>query len=246
MPPSVVVLHGGPGAAGEVAPLAEELAQLGYGVLEPFQTADSVSGQVEELRGAIEQACQPPVSLVGWSWGAWLGCLLTARHSALVEHLILVGSGPFEASYAERISQIRLSRLSEQEHVEYQALTDGLGDPENTGRLLQLFDKMDGYLPDDTPQPHVEIDAAIHDAVWREASEMRRTGELLEIASTIRCPVTAIHGDWDPHPPEGVRQPLSSFLPDFTFTLLEKCGHKPWREVCAKDAFFRELMKAIH
>mgnify|MGYP001123742900 CR=1 FL=1 len=36
-PYNIVVIHGGPGAPGEMAPVAKDLP-LDYGVLEPFQT----------------------------------------------------------------------------------------------------------------------------------------------------------------------------------------------------------------
>ena len=47
-PFSIAVIHGGPGAAGEMAPVANELASS-WGILEPLQTAMSLQGQVEEL-----------------------------------------------------------------------------------------------------------------------------------------------------------------------------------------------------
>jgi len=53
-PYHVAVLHGGPGAAGEMAPVAREIASAG-GVLEPLQTATSLPGQIEELRMVLEQ-----------------------------------------------------------------------------------------------------------------------------------------------------------------------------------------------
>jgi pimeloyl-ACP methyl ester carboxylesterase len=67
----VAVIHGGPGAPGEVAPVGRKLGTK-YGVLEPFQTADSVSGQVEELADCLKTHGSPPLTLVGYSWGAWL------------------------------------------------------------------------------------------------------------------------------------------------------------------------------
>jgi len=54
-------------------------------------------------------------------------------------------------------------------------------------------------------------------------------------------PVTAIHGDYDSHPAEGVRLPLFSVLKNFQFILLEKCGHTPWNERYARDQFFGVL-----
>jgi pimeloyl-ACP methyl ester carboxylesterase len=70
---------------------------------------------------------------------------------------------------------------------------------------------------------------------------MRRSGELLELGKQIQCPVVAIHGAVDSHPAEGVREPLSSVLPDFRFHLLERCGHTPWMERQVRDEFYRLL-----
>jgi hypothetical protein len=45
-PFNVAVIHGGPGAPGEMAPVARELSS-GWGVLEPFQTVSFLEGQVK-------------------------------------------------------------------------------------------------------------------------------------------------------------------------------------------------------
>src|SRR5215217_6631121 len=66
----VVVVHGGPGAAGEMGPVAQRLGHA-RGVLEPMQSATTVYGQVDELRMAVESLSAPPVVLIGHSWGAW-------------------------------------------------------------------------------------------------------------------------------------------------------------------------------
>ena len=71
---------------------------------------------------------------------------------------------------------------------------------------------------------------------------MRQDGRLLAFAENIRCPVVAIHGDYDPHPITGVREPLSAKLRDFRCIEIKNCGHKPWIERQAKDRFY-ELLK---
>lgn len=109
---SVAVIHGGPGAPGEMAPVARELSQL-WGVLEPLQTEASLEGQVGELKGVIERYADLPVTLVGFSWGAMLSFICGALHPSLVKKLILVGSPPFEEKYATRILETRLGRLTE-------------------------------------------------------------------------------------------------------------------------------------
>ena len=77
-PFTVAVVHGGPGAAGGMAEVARGLSSA-TGVLEPLQTADSVTGQVEELRKVLEEDAALPVTLIGFSWGAWLSTIQPAR-----------------------------------------------------------------------------------------------------------------------------------------------------------------------
>ena len=47
-PFTVAVVHGGPGGAGEMVPVAKKLSDY-FGVLEPLQTEYSLEGQVQEL-----------------------------------------------------------------------------------------------------------------------------------------------------------------------------------------------------
>ncbi|VVB72184.1 Uncharacterised protein [uncultured archaeon] len=90
-----------------------------------------------------------------------------------------------------------------------------------------------------------QCDAEIYHSVWCEASRLRHEGELLKLGKKIRCPVFAIHGDWDPHPAIGVYEPLQSVLDDFHFILLKDCGHMPWIESRAKDEFYSILLESI-
>ncbi|WP_152563416.1 alpha/beta fold hydrolase, partial [Ruegeria halocynthiae] len=241
-----VVMHqGGPGGAGEAEPFARELGHMGYDVLEPFQTRQSVGGQVDELRSQIEQYCEPPVLVIGWSWGAWLGCLLAAQHEDLVRALILVGSGPLEARYTEAIRTTKKVRLSDEEQAELLTLRSMAESPTDAARFIELSDMADTYSRDTSAQPNVVFDEVIHKAVWPEADGMRKDGSLLEAISTIRCPVLAIHGDYDPRPSEGVRLPLQAALPSAEFVEIKRCGHKPWQEIYAKDEFYRLVEKTI-
>jgi DNA-binding NarL/FixJ family response regulator len=75
-------------------------------------------------------------------------------------------------------------------------------------------------------------------AKGQDAAELRNSGRLLELGKQLRCPVTAIHGDYDPHLAEGVQQPLAEILQSFRFILLKNCGHKPWIERQARDGFY--------
>lgn len=251
-PFSVVVVHGGPGAPGEMKPVAEELSK-NFGVIEPLQTKSSVDGQIEELKKVIEEQTNSPVYLIGWSWGAWLSYLLTARYPNLVKKLILVSSGPFEASYAQGIMNTRLERLSEQEkkRVEeiIQLLQNGKADDVVFNEFGDLMNKADSYDPiphkDDGDIEKSEVQSEIYEKVWSEADELRRSGKLLEYGKTITCPVVAIQGNYDPHPSDGIEKPLSIILKNFRFYQLQNCGHHPWFEKEAKSKFYDILIREL-
>jgi pimeloyl-ACP methyl ester carboxylesterase len=249
-PHNVVLVHGGPGAPGEMAPVAKELSSR-HGVLEPLQTRATLEGQVEELHGLLEESGELPVTLVGYSWGATLSYVFTARNPSCVRKLILVSSGVFEDTYVERIKNNRLKRLNEQERALLEELIDMMNDGDTQekndafAQLGVLLDKADSY----DPLPH-ESDAIAfqHDIfknVWDDAEALRSSGELVKMGKDISCPVVAIHGDFDPHPYEGILSPLSRVLPDFRLILLEKCGHHPWYERYAKDEFYTALKREI-
>lgn len=247
-PFTIAVLHGGPGASGEMAPVARELSSI-RGVLEPLQTAASLDGQVRELREVLKENADLPITLVGWSWGAWLGFIFAARHHSSVKKLILVASAPFEEKYAANIMQTRLNRLKEGERAEALSLVKALNDPaiedKDTplARFGELISRADSYDPLPYDSELLECRFDIYRNVWEEASEMRSSGRLLELGKKIRCPVIAIHGDYDPHPYEGVKTPLSHILRDFRFILLEHCGHRPWVERAVRDRFYKVLKK---
>jgi pimeloyl-ACP methyl ester carboxylesterase len=191
------------------------------------------------------------VTLIGFSWGAFLSWIFSARYPSLVGKLILVSSPPFEERYAASITKTRLDRLNAAERSEAQALIRQLEDPDSgnknpllarLGLLLSRADTCDP-APAEDETFHCQYD--VFRGVWDEACTLRQNGGLLRMARSITCPVVAIHGDWDPHPHEGVNEPLSRECPDFRFILLAKCGHRPWIERQASEAFYEALVREI-
>lgn len=248
-PLGIAVIHGGPGAGGEMAPVAREL-QADWGVLEPLQTKTTLERHVSELKAVLETSANLPAVLIGFSWGAWLSFIVAARYPSLVQKLVLVGSGPFEHKYLRDIGVTRLSRLSENERGEYESIIRKLGGPYTEGkasafaRLGALASKTDEYDPIDPEPDEPDVNGGQSNefhAVLKEGQEMRKTGKLLDLGNRIQCPIVAIHGDYDPHPAEGVRGPLSAVLKSFRFVLLENCGHKPWIERQARGKFYATL-----
>jgi pimeloyl-ACP methyl ester carboxylesterase len=249
-PFTVAVIHGGPGAPGEMAPVARELSSV-TGILEPFQTETTLEGQVQELRSVISEHAILPVTLVGFSWGAFLSWIVTARYPDLVKNLVLVSSPPFEEQYAAMITQTRMSRFDKAGRAEVQALLAQMANPaaDDKNALLAklgtLLARADAYDPANVSDEGFHCQYDIFRGVWDEAAELRRKQAILRMSREIRCPVLAIHGDYDPHPAAGVKDPLVKALPDFRFVLLENCGHRPWSERTASEMFYKTLVGAI-
>jgi pimeloyl-ACP methyl ester carboxylesterase len=245
-PFSVAVVHGGPGAPGTMALVARRLSR-NHGILEPLQTADSVDGQVEELAIQLKQWGESPFTLIGSSWGAMLSFILAARFPGLVGKLIMVGSGPFEASNAEDLMAVRLKRLQPEDRGTVISMINILADDRKKDKdealrmLGDLCTKADAYNPVSLDTEALAVNAGIYEKVWPQVEELRACGRLLALGRQIKCPVVAIHGDYDPHSAVGVEQPLSRVLTDFRFILLPHCGHLPWIEREARDLFFEIL-----
>ena len=248
-PYQIALVHGGPGAPGEMAPVAQELSTK-WGVLEPFQNARTIAGQIAELRSVIEMHGDRPMTLIGFSWGAWLTALYAATQPQDVAKLVIIGSGSFEEKYISDMHATRLERLSVGETRELSDLLEIISSQRQGAkrafrRAGQLFSKADAYDPLPAQSEILDYQVDVYQSIWPEAAELRRSGKLLASAARIQCPVVAIHGDHDPHLAEGVRVPLETVLPDFRFILLERCGHKPWIEQHARNHFYAILHEEL-
>ncbi len=249
-PYSLVVAHGGPGAAGSAKPLCEALGKT-HGVLEPFQTEKSVLGQIDELRRVIEAHATMPVILIGHSWGAMLGFMFTATYPNLVKKLILVSSGMLEEGHQDNLHKNRERNLTPEETTELASLRARFATPEKEGmddafrRFGRLMDKVDSYRPIEIPIDDSHYRYAVFASIWPEAHAMRKRGEMIAMGEKITCDVVAIHGDQDPHPGYAIKASLENVIDNPRFYALKDCGHTPWKEREAKDAFFAMLAKEL-
>ncbi len=249
-PYKIAVIHGGPGAPGEMAPVARWLA-MQQGVLEPLQTADSLAEQVAELRSVLEAQVDPPLVLIGFSWGAWLSLITTAEYPELVKQLILISTPAFENRYERQTLRTRLDNLTSHQREELQRLLAALKtapdrqQKELFARLGALTEQADSYALQEHDSEVLAYQYNIFKKVWPAAQKLRASGELLNYARRINCPVSAIHGDYDPHPAAGVEGPLRKILKNFRFLQLKKCGHKPWIERYAKADFYPILSQEL-
>ena len=249
-PFNIAVIHGGPGARGEMMPLAKELSTL-YGVLEPLQTKTSLGEEIKELLLVLKKNGNRPMILIGHSWGALFSYIFAAQYPLLVKKIILIGSGCFEEKYSKNIMKTRLDRLNKREKAEVFSLMEILKDPtvEDKNVILTRFGKLISKADSNSPlhydNKELECNFQIYQGLWEDTEKIRHKGTLLNLRKHIQCPVVAIHGDYDPHPSEGVKEPLSCIVKDFRFIVLEKCGHYPWMEKNAKDDFYNLLKKEM-
>ncbi|NLH80785.1 MAG: alpha/beta hydrolase [Phyllobacteriaceae bacterium] len=248
-PWSVVAVHGGPGACGELAPLAARLDRR-FGVLEPWCTAPSVDGQIAEIAAAVAETDR--AVLIGHSLGVWTTTLFAARHPERVAGLIWIGAPPFDGAAAEAILPTRLACLDAVDRAEVAALAARLsadpdgGDPTVLGRLGRLFARTDAWDPaaaEDDGTVAFRVD--VFRAVWPEGAALRATGALRRALSRLAHPVVAFHGDHDPHPIEAIAGLAEAIPGGLTLHRLDRCGHSPWREPAVRDRFLAALEREI-
>lgn len=254
--PTVVVLHGGPGAPGSAAGLAKALGEH-FHVLEPLQRRSgqvslTVSQHVEDLRAIAPR----PVAIVGWSWGAMLGLSFAARYPQGVSALVLVGCGTYderarslfrsrleqrlEASGRDLVATLRDRLASESEPGARDAILGELG---AAYMRAESYDVIQGT---DDGSAGIPADDAGHVETWSDVLRLQRENIEPAAFSAIAARVLMIHGDVDPHPGPATHDTLRKFIPTLEYIPLERCGHEPWRERHARDRFVEAIRQWLY
>ncbi|MBD5548376.1 MAG: alpha/beta hydrolase [Lachnospiraceae bacterium] len=246
-PYKIVLVHGGPGAIGLLKRCAQELTELSQiGVVEAIQSKYSIAELIEELYNQIKDNCSDKVSLVGHSWGAWLAALFTEKYPELIEHLILIGSGPLEDKYVSEIGARRFQNLSEEDGAIFQRLIDNQATDEDMEKIPDILERSDNYCLENREKHKADkADSEMHNKVWNEAAKLRTSGELLTSFKNVKSKIYLIQGQFDPHPVKGVTIPLQENGVTCKTYILGKCGHSPFMEKYAKDEFYKILIQAI-
>ena len=238
---TVLVLHGGPGAPGSAAGLARALAGP-FRVLEPLQRRSggaplTVARHVADLAEVVAR-CPTPPALVGHSWGAMLALVFAAAHPARVRAVALVGCGTFDAASRAELARRIEARLDGATRARMAALDPRRdADLAAWGALLGAATGVD-LLPEEAP---ARCDARGHRESWGDMLRLQEEGILPAALAAWRGPTLMLHGDGDPHPGEMIRDTLRAVSPHLTWIGLARCGHEPWRERGAREAFLRAL-----
>lgn len=246
--PKVVVLHGGPGAPGSAVGLARGLADR-FSVWEPLQRrAGSIPLTVSQHVTDLAEVMPAQAAVVGWSWGAMLGLSFAARFPDRVQAIALVGCGTYGAAerelYRDRMNQRlgpegrnRMGSLAQQlESTPASPAMDQLlaemGRLATTAQSYELLDEANDDLPPD---------ARGYRETWQDVLRLQRDGVEPASFGAIRSPVLMLHGDDDPHPGTDICGTLKRVIPQIDYVGFARCGHIPWRERHARQAFLRAL-----
>jgi pimeloyl-ACP methyl ester carboxylesterase len=246
--PLVIVLHGGPGAPGYMAPVARGLEDR-FRVLEPLQRGSgpeplTVATHVEDLHELILSRRRPGErpALVGSSWGAMLALAYAAAHPADAGPLVLVGCGTFDTTARGRMREILDERMDAEFKAEIERIESEIEDPderlEAVGRHLLPIYSVDPAFDEREGEP---CDDRAHRETWDDMIRCQEEGLYPAAFAAIESPVLMLHGAFDPHPGRMIRDGLRPLLPDLEYVEWERCGHYPWTERHARDDFFRVL-----
>jgi pimeloyl-ACP methyl ester carboxylesterase len=246
--PRVVVLHGGPGAPGYMAPMARELGKR-FRVLEPLQRGSggeplSVASHVADLHEVIETlcGCERP-ALVGHSWGAMLVLAYAAEHPGRARALVLVNCGTFDEE-ARSVFRANLeARKDDALREKLARLPEEIADDNaRLSKTLELLLPLYAYDVEAAEMEFVECDARAFEETWNDMLRLQQEGVYPTAFAGIGEPVLMLHGAADPHPGEMVRRTLQRYLPQLEYREWEKCGHFPWAERRARAEFFRTVI----
>ena len=242
----VFVLHGGPGAPGSAAGLAEALGDS-FRVFEPLQRLSSnvpltVAQHVSDLSDAISGAAfDEKPAIVGHSWGAMLALVFAAEYPERVSAVVLVGSGTFDRESRAEYQRLRRERMTDELRARVEEISARApNENERRARVHAAMDSME-TVNRIGEVPLLSVDAKGNRETWEDMLQLLESGMYPAAFSAIRCPVLMLHGAYDPHPGELIRRSLVAHMPRLEYREFEQCGHEPWVERYARDEFLRVL-----
>lgn len=248
--PMVIVLHGGPAAVGEAAPIARGLADC-FRVIEPWQRGSgdqplTVARHVADLHYVVEahsNVVRP--ALVGESWGAMLALAYAAAHPVSAGPLVLIGCGTFDKLSRAKIQEILEERMDDDLRERLERLSKEFPNPadQQTKRyeLTQALYTYDSIVSDHEEVVEEPFDIRAHTETWNDMVRLQEEGVYPAAFSAISSPVLMLHGAYDPHPGQLIRMSLKPYLPQLEYREWERCGHSPWVERFVHDEFFAAL-----
>ncbi len=245
--PEVIVLHGGPAAAGEAAPIACGLSRM-FRVFEPFQRGSgdktlTVADHIEDLHRLVQDISDDRrPAIVGESWGAMLALAYASAHPDSVEALVIIGCGTFDKQSRQMMDSTIESRLDEVRRAKLHSLSNDYPDPDQLLRArYELTAKAYDYdpIPNNEQMELIEpFDMRAHTETWNDMLLLQEEGIYPSMFKNIKSPALMLHGAYDPHPGQMIYASLKTHVPQLEYHELASCGHSPWNERQARKEFF--------
>jgi pimeloyl-ACP methyl ester carboxylesterase len=249
--PMVIILHGGPAAVGEAAPIARGLSDS-FRVLEPWQRGSghiplSVSAHIADLNEVIDSRCAGEwIALVGESWGAMLALAYAAAYPDRAGAIVLIGCGTFDKVSRLQMQERVNARIGDDLRRRLKQIERSIPDPqERLKRRYELTGTLYDYDPIETERIDGELpplDMRAHTETWSDMLRLQEESVYPAAFAAIRSPVLMLHGVYDPHPGRMIYSSLRSHLPQVEYHEWEHCGHRPWIEREVRAEFF-DLMR---
>ena len=245
--PIVIVLHGGPAAIGEAAPVARGLSSR-FVAVEALQRGSgpeplTVARHVEDLRQLVEgmESDRRP-SIVGESWGAMLALAYASAYPDSVAAIVLAGCGTFDKASRARMNETIESRIDGGLRRRLQLLAQEYPDPGDRllaeKRLMETVYTCEPIAEDEQLELVEPFDTRANRETWNDMLRLQEDGTYPGAFSTITSPVLMLHGDYDPHPGRMIYESLKAHIPRIEYHELKNCGHSPWKERHARKEFF--------
>jgi pimeloyl-ACP methyl ester carboxylesterase len=225
-----------------MAPVARGLADS-YRVVEPFQRGSSherltVARHVADLHQVVTfyaRCCHP--ALLGASWGAMLALAYAAAHPGSTGPLILVGCGTFDLAARAELQKNIAERMNDEIRARLKC-ADQLDQDECLKASVEAMMPIYSYDVRACPHEQDKVDARAHHETWDDMVRLQAEGIYPAAFATIKVPILMVHGTFDPLPGRVIFAGLRPYLPQLEYRELERCGHYPWLESAAADAFF--------
>lgn len=195
---------------------------------------------------------QPGSYVLGHSWGAMLTLSFACQYSLRCRQLILVGCGTYsETARQEYVDRILL-RLDTEKAAFLKEEVERAQTQEARAEAFRVYGEyatsVQAYDPiaDPFPDPNPRFDPDGHPQTWSDAMRLQAEGIEPARFASIKCPVTLIQGEEDPHPGCLIKKDLEPYIPHLEFIELPKCGHQPWLERKARERFLELVAEICH
>jgi pimeloyl-ACP methyl ester carboxylesterase len=248
--PPVIVLHGGPAAVGDVAPVAKGISGSFHAV-EPWQRGSggsplTVARHIADLHElAVDLGGDSLVAIVGHSWGAMLALCYAAEHPDKAGPIVLVGCGAFDQPSRITMQATIEERMDDDVRDQIRQLSTDSTDPAEqfirTFKLTRHIFDYDPIGPYADKEEYEPFDLKAYDETWSDMRRLQDDGIYPNAFAAIESPVLMMHGDYDPHPGRMIRNSLLPFVPRLEYRDLKRCGHSPWIEKSTRDLFFSSI-----